>query len=109
MSTNRVGRDTNVRVNAVVFASPSTVVRANGAVTTAVLIVWAINGSPASVSQPVDTYAVARVRAGSRMDASPLTPMNEWLGGSDSRPREGVLAMSVARNGLSKITDVTSL
>src|SRR5262245_64571139 len=102
MSTSWVGRDTNVSVAADVRASPFTVVRGSGDVTTAVLIVCGMIGSPASVSLPADTYAVARDRPGSRTDARPFTPMNELLGGSDSRPREGVPAISVARNGLSK-------
>src|SRR4030095_2828663 len=102
MSTYRFGRDTKVKFIAVVRASPSTVVRGRGAVTTVELIVCGMIGSPASVSQPVETYAVARERAGRRTEASPFTPMNELLGGSDSLPRDGVAAMSVARNGLSK-------
>ena len=61
------------------------------------------------MSLPTETNALARERCGSFTDASPLTPMNELLGASDSRPRDDADALSVARNGLSKMTDVTSL
>ena len=73
------------------------------------LIVCGTSGSPASLSVPTDAYAVARERCGSFTDARPLTPMNELLGASVSRPREEVAAMSLARNGLSKVTEVMSL
>ena len=65
------------------------------------LIVWGISGSPASFNCPIETYAVARDRAGILTDAMPLTDTNELLGGSELRPLEGVAATSVKRNGLS--------
>jgi len=58
----RVGRETNVRLTAVVLASPFTVARASGAGGSAALIVWATIGSPASVSLPTETNALALER-----------------------------------------------
>src|SRR5688572_12386854 len=90
-------------------ASPATLERSTGAGEFAPLIVCGTSVSPLSFSSPSDAYAVTRDRYGSFTEAMPFTPMNELLGGSVRRPRAGVAEMSVARNGLSKMTEVTSL
>ena len=67
----RTGRETKLSITADVRASPSTVDRferqGRGE-----LIVCGTSGSPASLSVPTDTYAVARDRYGSFTDAEPV-------------------------------------
>jgi hypothetical protein len=108
-SIGRKGLETKLTFIDVTRASPSTVERGSGAALMAVLMVCGTSGSPASSSVAIDAWAVTRDRRGSFSDASPLTPTWELLGASVRRPLEGVAAISVSRNGLSKITDVTSL
>src|SRR5918995_207627 len=105
----RVGRDTKLSVTAVVRAAPSTSLRSRGAVALAALIVCGISGSPASFSEPTDTYAVALERRGSLTDPIPFTEKKVLVGARDSRPLDGVTEMSVTRNGLSNVAVVASL
>ncbi len=105
----RVGRDTKLSDTDEVRASPSTVPRSSGSVVKDELMVCGIKGSPASLSVPIDPYAITRERRGNLKDARPFTAMKELLGASESRPLDDVPGMSVARYGLSKASDVTSL
>src|SRR4029079_748411 len=99
MSIQATGCETNERLIDPVRASPFTVWRGSGRICAAiaVLIVWGMIGAPASVSDPTETYAVARDRPGSFSDAMPFTVRNALSGASDTRPCDGVPARSVRR------------
>ena len=106
MSVFCVGRDTKLKFVPTVRASPSTTFLWSGAGVFAVLMVCGINGSPASVSDPTETYAVARERCGSLTEAMPLTVTNVLDGARDKRPLADAVVMSATLNGLSKAASV---
>src|SRR6187551_2154103 len=98
MSTTSHGREVNVRFSVFVRASPLTVFRGSGRMFVLdVLIVCGINGSPTSFSEPVETYAVRRVRFANFTPTMPFTVRNVLLGASDARPWAGVLLASLTR------------
>src|SRR5262245_6088316 len=89
-------------------ASPSAVERSSGGDTSAVLIVNGMT-APFCVQLPIDTYAVARLFAGSFRTPSALPAFKLLSGHSDIRPcTDPAVGESLTRSGLSQ-TSVSML